>query len=235
MNVVLGRWLGIELQFLIPKKRTVIDMNLIPLKSNVRLGVVPTHLKFVGGLVPDETGKVPRDAEGVLIVVDNMRKLTEASRVKISCVQIPYFPGLDEEDVAEMVREFRALDLEVQFILMVGGADPMNPDDEDADSLAELFTVGGTVWPCAAAMCRWLADNGDEAVHGKSVLELGSGTGACGLFAAASGAAAIDVTLTKICYMGNWSILRRAVHDYIDPTCPSSDAGRRYFGWLLPK
>ena len=115
-------------------------MNLIPLKSNVRLGVVPTHLKFVGGLVPDENGKVPRNAEGVLIVVDDMRKLTQDSLVKISCVQIPYFPGLDEEDVAEMVREFRALDLEVQFILMVGGADPMNPADEDA---VVAMLVGG--------------------------------------------------------------------------------------------
>ena len=25
-----------------------------------------------------------------------------------------------------------------------------------------------------------------------------------------------------------------AVKDYIDPTCPDSAAGRRYFGWLLP-
>jgi hypothetical protein len=115
-------------------------MNPIPLKSNVRLGVVPTHLKFVGGLVPDENGKIPRNAESVLIVVDDMRKLTKASRVKISCVQIPYFPGLDEEDVAEMVSEFRMLDLEVQFILMVGGADPMNPADEDA---VVAMLVGG--------------------------------------------------------------------------------------------
>jgi hypothetical protein len=115
-------------------------MNPIPLKSNVRLGVVPTHLKFVGGLVPDENGKIPRNAESVLIVVDDMRKLTKASRVKISCVQIPYFPGLDEEDVAEMVSEFRMLDLEIQFILMVGGADPMNPADEDA---VVAMLVGG--------------------------------------------------------------------------------------------
>jgi len=49
---------------------------------------------------------------------------------------------------------------------------------------------------------------------------------------AASGAAAIDVALRKICFMGGWSILSRAVHDYIDPTCPASDACRRFFGWL---
>ena len=26
----------------------------------------------------------------------------------------------------------------------------------------------------------------------------------------------------------------RAVHDYVDPTCPASAAARRFFGWLLP-
>lgn len=106
-------------------------MNPIKLKSNVRLGVVPTHLKFVGGLVPDENGKIPRDEHGNLIVVANLKELTQRSRVQISCVQLPYFPGLDESDVAEMVSGFKELGLEVQFILMVGGADPMNPADED--------------------------------------------------------------------------------------------------------
>ena len=83
----------------------------IELKSNVRLGVVPTHLKFVGGLVPDENGKIPRGDDGQLLVVANMKKLTADSLVKISCVQIPYFSGLDESDVAEMVNGFRALEL----------------------------------------------------------------------------------------------------------------------------
>ena len=31
-----------------------------------------------------------------------------------------------------------------------------------------------------------------------------------------------------------WSSQSSAVKDYIDPTCPASDAGRRFFGWLLP-
>ena len=52
---------------------------------------------------------------------------------------------------------------------------------------------------------------------------------------AASGAAAIDVALHKICYMGGWSIKSRAVFDYIDPTCPRPPACRRYFGWLAPQ
>ncbi|MFT5304162.1 MAG: hypothetical protein ACI87E_001911 [Mariniblastus sp.] len=115
-------------------------MNPIQMKSHVQLGVVPTHLKFVGGLVPDEHGKIPRDENGELIVVANLKSLTTQSVAKISCVQIPYFPGLDESDVAEMVGGFRELELDVHFIMMVGGVDPMNPADED--QVVEML-VGG--------------------------------------------------------------------------------------------
>ncbi len=104
----------------------------ILLKPNVQLGVVPTHLKFVGGLLPDENGKFPRDANGVLRVVAGMRELCEISPVKMSIVQISYFAFADPADVAEMVEGLQALDLEVHFIIMVGGANPMNPADEDA-------------------------------------------------------------------------------------------------------
>ena len=51
---------------------------------------------------------------------------------------------------------------------------------------------------------------------------------------AASAAAAAGVSLDRICYCGGWSVRSAAVHDYIDPTCPSTSAGRRFFGWLLP-
>ena len=51
---------------------------------------------------------------------------------------------------------------------------------------------------------------------------------------AASAADAIGVSLRRICWMGGWSSQSSAVKDYIDPTCPASDAGRRFFGWLLP-
>jgi len=100
-------------------------------RHSINLGVVPTHLKFVGGLVPDDDGKLPRSSSGEIIVVENMKALCRDSRAPIDCVQIPYFPGLDESDVEEMVNGFRELGLEVHFILMVGGADPMNPTDED--------------------------------------------------------------------------------------------------------
>lgn len=49
---------------------------------------------------------------------------------------------------------------------------------------------------------------------------------------AASGAAAIDVALHRICYMGGWSVRGAAVHDYIDASCPATPAARRFFGWL---
>ena len=49
---------------------------------------------------------------------------------------------------------------------------------------------------------------------------------------AASGSVAIDVALFRICFMGGWSIQSRAVYDYIDATCPSTPACRRFFGWL---
>lgn len=53
--------------------------------------------------------------------------------------------------------------------------------------------VGAEVWPAAAALCGWLADRVD-AIHGTSVLELGSGTGVCGIYAASLGAARVLLT-----------------------------------------
>jgi predicted nicotinamide N-methyase len=56
---------------------------------------------------------------------------------------------------------------------------------------ADSVGLGGKLWPAAAKVCRWLRG---QSLAGKSVYELGSGTGAVGLYAAALGAA--DVTLT---------------------------------------
>ncbi len=111
--------------------KNIVMPKSIESKSKVQLGVVPTHLKFVGGLVPDEEGRIPRGNNG-LLVVENMKALAAAADVKIDAVQVPFFPGLNEGDVEEMVKGFRELGLTIHFILMVGGADPMNPADEDA-------------------------------------------------------------------------------------------------------
>jgi len=104
----------------------------ITLKPTIQLGVVPTHLKFVGCLLPDENGKFPRNAEGVIEVVAGMKELCEISPVKISCVQVSFFPGTDPAERDELIHGLKALGLDVDFIIMVGGVNPMDPADEDA-------------------------------------------------------------------------------------------------------
>ncbi|HEX7260654.1 MAG TPA: hypothetical protein VF258_02475 [Luteolibacter sp.] len=144
----------------------------ITLKPDIQLGVVPTHLCFVGGLLPDESGKFPRDEQGMLRTVAGMKELCELSSVKPSCIQIPIFPGGDSADLDEMVCEMRALGLEIYFIIMVGGLNPMDPADEDA-VVAQLLpslksAVGHGVrhvsstsieeWMSAGESCREGAD-----------------------------------------------------------------------------
>ncbi|MCX8496411.1 MAG: hypothetical protein ORN51_09540 [Akkermansiaceae bacterium] len=104
----------------------------VALKHNIQIGVVPTHLKFVGGIAPDENGKFPRNSDGVLEVVAGMQRLCTSSPVKMSIVQLSFFSASDPQDVAEMIDGLKALGLEIHFIMMVGGANPMNPADEDA-------------------------------------------------------------------------------------------------------
>jgi hypothetical protein len=104
----------------------------IVLKPKVQLGVVTTHFKFVGGIVPDEKGKFPRDADGALLVLTEMGKLCEASPVAMDIVQIPFFASGDADELDEIIQGLKSLGLEVHFIIMVGGANPMNPADEDA-------------------------------------------------------------------------------------------------------
>jgi len=112
----------------------------ITLKADVQLGVVPTHIKFVGGLVPEEGGKLPRGEDGKLLVVEEMRGICMASAVKVQSVQIPAFPGVDEGDNDELIKGLQELGLVVHLIMMVGGADPMNPADEDA--VVEMLVSG---------------------------------------------------------------------------------------------
>ena len=104
----------------------------IPNKSKVELGVVPTHLKFVGALVPDESGKLPRTNSGDLKVVSGMRAVCKSSPVKIDNTQITLFPGTDAKDLQDLMKGMKALKLKVHLIMMVGGANPLNPKDEDA-------------------------------------------------------------------------------------------------------
>ena len=66
--------------------------------------------------------------------------------------------------------------------------------DEDQSIGGEVVGVGGEVWPAAAFLCRWLANDAVDDVRGSRVLELGAGVGAVGIFSACLGAS--DVLLT---------------------------------------
>jgi predicted RNA methylase len=57
----------------------------------------------------------------------------------------------------------------------------------------EPEAIGSKLWPAAALLCRWLLGAADG-IQGSCVLELGAGTGACGLFAGALGAARVTLT-----------------------------------------
>jgi hypothetical protein len=104
----------------------------ITLKSAIRLGIVPTHLRFIGGMVPDETGRYTRDADGVIRVVSGLREMLEISPIDLKCVQISLFPGTQPAELDELVGGLEKLGLEFDFIIMLGGVNPMNPTDEDA-------------------------------------------------------------------------------------------------------
>jgi hypothetical protein len=104
----------------------------IALKSSVKTGVVPTHIKFAGGIVQDDQGRYVRSASGALAVVEEMTRLCEESPVKLTAVQLPFFAGANESDVKELFSGLKGLGLEIHLIFMVGGATPMNPADEDA-------------------------------------------------------------------------------------------------------
>lgn len=104
----------------------------IVIKPSIQLGVVPTHLRFVGCLVPDDAGRYPRDESGEIRIVAGMRELCAASHVTMNCVQISVFPGCDDGDLDEMINKLRELGLDVDLIMMLGGVNPMNPADEDA-------------------------------------------------------------------------------------------------------
>lgn len=104
----------------------------ITLKHNIALGVVPTHLRFVGGLVPDDNGCLPCTGDGDLVIVAGVRDLLETSAVAFDCVQVSLFPGTQPEELDRLVAGIKLLGINVDFVLMVGGVNPMDPKDEDA-------------------------------------------------------------------------------------------------------
>lgn len=110
----------------------------IALKAPIEFGFVPTHTKFVGTLIPDENGFLPRTESGELVVVETTRNVLERSRVAVTAVQIPVFGGTKDEEWDMMITDLKALGLGVQLVIMLGGVDPMDPADEDG-VLAQLL------------------------------------------------------------------------------------------------
>jgi hypothetical protein len=102
------------------------------LKPNIALGIVPTHIGFVDGLVPDADGNLFRETDGRIAIIAELDRICTQSPVRPSCVQVSLFPGTNRTDIEEMVTGLKALGLEVHLIMMVGGANPMDPADEDA-------------------------------------------------------------------------------------------------------
>ena len=99
-------------------------------KSKVKIGVVPTHLMFVGALAPMNPANSPYRS-GDLKIVSGAPAMPHLPG-QLDTVQVTLFPGTDAKDLQDMFKGLKALKLEVHLIMMVGGANPLNPKDEDA-------------------------------------------------------------------------------------------------------
>ena len=108
-------------------------MTISPIEniSGIDLGILGTHLGFIDALVPDEHGNLPRNADGDLVVFAGSREICELSPVKVDAIQISSFGGTKSDDIDELINNLKSLGLEAQLVMMVGGVNPMNPDDED--------------------------------------------------------------------------------------------------------
>lgn len=115
-------------------------MSKIDLKASVELGVVPTHIKFVGGLVPDENGCLPRGSDGRLLSVAELGHLKAASPVNIAAAQVPMFPGVVAQDTEDLIGGIKDLGMKPHVIMMVAGGNPMDPADED--TVAPMLVAG---------------------------------------------------------------------------------------------
>jgi hypothetical protein len=99
-----------------------------------------------------------------MLVVEGVRNLVETSRVPFGCVQVSIFPGTDPGEIGALVGGLKGLGLEVDFVLMVGGVNPMNPADEDA-VLAQLLpslkaaAAYGTRHVSSTSIEEWMSAN----------------------------------------------------------------------------
>jgi len=115
-------------------------MAKIELKANIEYGVVPTHIKFVGGLVPDDDGRLPRGEDGRLLSVTELAHLKSVALVDITAAQVPQFPGVNAQDTQDLFGGIRELGINPHMIMMVAGGNPMDPNDED--TVCEMLVSG---------------------------------------------------------------------------------------------
>lgn len=115
-------------------------MTISPIEnsSGVPLGILGTHLGFLEALVPDDAGKLPRNPDGEFVVLAGAREIVENSPVKVDLIQISSFGTTLPEEKDALIAGLREIGLEPQLVMMVGGVNPMNPDDED-EALAQLM------------------------------------------------------------------------------------------------
>ena len=106
--------------------------------SGIPLGILGTHLGFLEALVPDNHGKLPRNSNGEFVIAAGARELIELSPVKMDLIQISSFGTTNPDEKDALIAAVRDLGLEPQLVMMVGGVNPMNPDDED-EALAQLM------------------------------------------------------------------------------------------------
>lgn len=117
-------------------------------------------------------------------------------RKETNSVQDVY--GCDDEGLPPLPS---GLELTIEQIRQPGHDDWPEADEEAWRQIAasrEMHAGGGVpsgaqIWPAAAALCRWQRSEA-ESFRGASVLELGAGTGACGLYAAGLGASRVLLT-----------------------------------------
>ena len=74
-----------------------------------------------------------------------------------------------------------------------GGGLPMLSTGETLSLQTLDDVIGGRVWEAASTLCRWL-ESEQSALRNTNVLELGSGTGVCGLYAASLGCRSVVLT-----------------------------------------
>lgn len=114
-------------------------MNISPFEntSGVKLGILGTHLGFLNALVPNDEGILPRTNEGKFALVEGARAIVENSPVKPDLIQISSFGPTLPEEMDRVIAGLRDLGLEPQLVMMVGGVNPIDPNDDDA-TVAQL-------------------------------------------------------------------------------------------------